>query len=251
MADVKDYPRYVTPEFIPFSPVELAEKTEAIVGLGDQRKYTNFYCTGVYGGISTAYTVGCCLRCIFCWVDWSRDFPEKYGFFCSPEKVSTYLLLNARRSKVKKLRISGGEPTLLFHHLLKILVLLREEDYLFILETNGILLGENEDLVKELVPFPNLYVRVSIKAGTPSSFEKKTGAKKDYFYLPFQCIENLKKHGLNFHVAVMSDKRLMSVEEKRYFLKELKKTGYHGFLEEERCEPYPHSVARLRFAGWE
>jgi len=40
-----------------------------------------------YGGIATGYTVGCCLRCMFCWVDLSLEFPEKYGAFYSSEKA--------------------------------------------------------------------------------------------------------------------------------------------------------------------
>ncbi len=46
------YPRYITPGFEPFDPVELARKTEEIVTRhrkGEyERKYTAFYATGVY-----------------------------------------------------------------------------------------------------------------------------------------------------------------------------------------------------------
>jgi len=73
------YPAYLRQGFKPFDPIELAKLTEAKVSQGFSRRYTDFYCVGAYGDISTAYTVGCCLRCIFCWVDFSRDFPDKYG----------------------------------------------------------------------------------------------------------------------------------------------------------------------------
>ncbi|MCP8312999.1 MAG: hypothetical protein H3Z53_01315, partial [archaeon] len=86
---MESYPRYVTKEFKPFDPFELAKRTEMIVcrkgPMGEERKYTSFYATGVYGGIATGYACGCCLRCVFCWVDWSRDFPERFGNFYSPE----------------------------------------------------------------------------------------------------------------------------------------------------------------------
>jgi uncharacterized Fe-S cluster-containing radical SAM superfamily protein len=65
--------------------------------LNGARKYTDFYATGVYGGIATGYTVGCCLRCIFCWVDWSRDYPEKYGEFYTAEEAFTYLEATAHK----------------------------------------------------------------------------------------------------------------------------------------------------------
>ena len=73
------YVRYLEPGFSPFDPLALARRTEQVVCRDDSRKYTGFYCTGVYGGIATGYTCGCCLRCVFCWVDWSREYPEKYG----------------------------------------------------------------------------------------------------------------------------------------------------------------------------
>ena len=59
---MREYPRYVAENWIPFDPVELVKRTEAIVCRGDERKYTDFYVVGVYGGISTGYTVGCSLR---------------------------------------------------------------------------------------------------------------------------------------------------------------------------------------------
>ncbi|MCK4584755.1 radical SAM protein, partial [candidate division WOR-3 bacterium] len=102
----------MTKDSKPFNPLELAKETEDIVIKDDARKYTAFYCTGVYGGISTGYTVGCCLRCIFCWASPSRDFPEKYGFSVNPEEAYSRLMTNALKRRVKRVRISGGEPTL-------------------------------------------------------------------------------------------------------------------------------------------
>lgn len=67
--DLRPYPRCVTKGFEPFDPLWLARETERLVCRGDARQYTSFYCPGVYGGISTGYTIGCCLRCIFCqWI---------------------------------------------------------------------------------------------------------------------------------------------------------------------------------------
>ena len=115
------YQRYLEPGFTPFDPLELARRTEEIVCRGDRRKYTKFYCTGVYGTIATGYTCGCCLRCIFCWVNWSRDFPERYGVFQSPTETFYRLSRAARKAGVDQLRISGGEPTLGKSHLLGLL----------------------------------------------------------------------------------------------------------------------------------
>jgi len=93
------YQRYLTQESRPFNPIELAKESEKIVCSGNKRKYTDFYCTGVYGGISTGYLVGCDLRCFFCWVNKSRDFPEKYGKFYSPAHVFSFLYSSAKKGK--------------------------------------------------------------------------------------------------------------------------------------------------------
>ncbi|MCS4541885.1 MAG: radical SAM protein, partial [Euryarchaeota archaeon] len=64
------------------------------------------------GGIATGYAIGCMLRCVFCWIDFSREFPEKYGNFYSPEEAFNKLKEAAHKYGVRKLRISGAEPTL-------------------------------------------------------------------------------------------------------------------------------------------
>lgn len=125
------------------------------------------------------------MRCLFCWVDFSRDFPEEYGHFYSPEEVFSHLIKSARKSGVSRLRISGGEPTLCREHLLTLLDLVEEADYLFILETNGIPLGQDGDYARQLARYPNVHVRVSLKAGTAKGFRGRTGAKGEFWELPF------------------------------------------------------------------
>jgi uncharacterized Fe-S cluster-containing radical SAM superfamily protein len=243
------YPRHVKPDHKPFDPLQLGASTEGIVCKDSMRKYTDFYCTGVYGGISTGYVVGCCLRCVFCWVDFSRDYPEKYGRFYTPENAFEQLLRNARKNRVKRMRISGGEPTLCRDHLLGLLDLTEGTDYLFILETNGMFLGADEGYVKELTKYTNIRVRLSLKAGTPEGFQRRTGAKGDSYELPYKAIRYLIKEEIPFHVAAMSDQRLMPSEERAVMIGKLKEIGYRDFLEEETCDPYPHTIYRVKEAG--
>jgi uncharacterized Fe-S cluster-containing radical SAM superfamily protein len=245
------YPGYLHQGFEPFDPIELAKLTEAKVSQGSSRKYTDFYCVGVYGGISTGYAVGCCLRCIFCWVDFSRDFPDKHGHFRSPEEVAHHLVANARRKDISKLRISGGEPMLCREHLLGVLDLTEGKGFTFILETNGIPLGDDDSYAQELARYHDVYVRVSLKAGTAEGFEERTGAEGKFWELPFQAIEGLMRAGVDFHVAAMTDPRLMPSEERENLLRKLRQIGYDGYLEEEMCDPYRTSLARLQAAGWE
>jgi len=51
---VNAYPRYLEEGFQPYDPIALLWLTEEVVCQGEARKYTAFYCTGVYGGIPIA-----------------------------------------------------------------------------------------------------------------------------------------------------------------------------------------------------
>lgn len=245
------YPRLVREEFTPFDPLELAHKTEELVGRKDARKYTRFYSTGVYGGISTGYTVGCCLRCIFCWVDSSRDFPERYGELYTPQQVFQKLIRNARRKGVSRLRISGGEPTLCKEHLLAVLDRIESKGYEFILETNGILVGADEGYATDLARHACAHIRVSLKAGTAEGFQARTGAREEFWELPFVAVERLLAAGADFHAAAMTDPRLMLQAERGALLARLDQTGYTGWVEEEQCDAYRSTTRRLRAAGWD
>jgi uncharacterized Fe-S cluster-containing radical SAM superfamily protein len=251
MAELSEYPRFLQEGFTPFDPLELARRTEEIVAQEDARKYTQFYCTGVYGGISTGYTVGCCLRCVFCWVDSSRDYPESRGKFCRAEDTVRQLIDNARRKRVDRLRISGGEPTLCKDHVLAVLELIEPTGYGFILETNGIPIASDEEYAADLARYKCAHIRVSLKAGTAEGFEARTGARGEYWQLPFVAVERLLGARADFHVAAMTDPRLMSRAERGAMMKRLRRAGYSGSVEEERCDAYPSTVRRLRAAGWD
>jgi uncharacterized Fe-S cluster-containing radical SAM superfamily protein len=249
------YPRYLEPGFLPFDPLDLAKRTKAIVCRSEHRKYTKFYCTGVYGGIATGYTCGCCLRCVFCWVDWSRDFPERYGTFYSPAEAFSQLSRVAHKAGVKQLRISGAEPTLGKAHLLGLLEKVEKSPFrLFILETNGILLGADRDYAWQIARFKKVHTRISLKAGTPEAFTRKTGATAESFELPFRAIVNLMQAGASFHVAAMSaDARIVSQEERQSLLDRL--NAIHPalvrHLEEEVVDPYHTTLQRLQHVGME
>jgi uncharacterized Fe-S cluster-containing radical SAM superfamily protein len=250
---LRTYPRYIKPGFEAFDPIHLARETEKIVCRGDARKYTGFHATGVYGGIATGYTCGCCLRCVFCWVDWSRDFPERHGQLYSPEEVFRRLRETAHQFNVRKLRISGAEPTLGKEHLLRLLEHVETSEFdLFILETNGMLFGVDRDYVKAVSKFRKAHVRLSLKAGTPEDFARKTGARPEAFEVPFWAIQNLLDFNSSFHVAAMSaDPRIMGCNERIALMKKLASIDRRlvSTLEEEVIDPYETTLARLKHAG--
>jgi uncharacterized Fe-S cluster-containing radical SAM superfamily protein len=167
------------------SAFELWRLTEEKLCRGDARKYTDFYCVGVYGGISTGYTVGCCLRCVFCWVDFSRDFPDKYGDFYSAEEAARRLIQNARKKRLNKLRISGAEPMLCKEHLLGVLDRVAGKGFTFILESNGVSLGYDDGYAAELARYPGVHVRVSIKAGAAEGSRRGRGRGGGFGSGPF------------------------------------------------------------------
>ena len=246
-------PRMLVKGFKPFDPLEVSKAVESVVCRGDERRYTAFYATGVYGGIATGYCVGCNLRCFFCWSEWSRDFPELFGEFYTAEDAYKNIVKAARRYGVRKARISGGEPTLCREHLMKLLELFEkcDEIKLFILETNGILFGAYEDYVRDVSRFRKVHVRVSLKAGNPKAFTARTGAAEQAFDLPFKAIEYLKKYNVSFHVAAMTDPRIMPREEREELIKRLAQIDrvVAANLEEEICDPYETTIVRMYLYG--
>ncbi len=248
------FPREVTPTSAPYDPVELAEATQDVVCRHADlaRKYTDVYVAGVYGGIATAYAVGCPLRCIFCWVDDSREYPERRGRFYTPEALVDALWDAVREGYIRKARISGAEPTLCKAHLLAVLPLIEESLFeSFMLETNGVLFGADADYARQVARFEKVHVRVSLKAATPEGFQQRTGARGETVDLPFQAIQHLMQAKARFHVAAMTDPRLMPAEEREILITRLVALDKRLVenLEEERCDPYKGTIRRLEAAG--
>lgn len=260
------YQRFLTPGFKPFDPLKLAWETEKTVTRrgpdGLERKYTDFYSVPVYGGIATGYAVGCCLRCFYCWSNWSRDFPEVYGDFYSPKQVAKKLIEAAKRGitysdywrrripVVNKLRLSGCEPTLGKEHLLAVLENLEGKGYPFYLETNGILFGADRDYVKKLAEFSGfIYVRVSFKAATPEGFTQRTGAIGKYYELPFKALKYLLDEGILARAAAMTDPKVMPKEERELLIQKLSEIDSRysrGELEEEWIDAYNTTIKRIK-----
>ncbi len=185
-----------------FDPVEQAQLTRNIVCKNNKRKYYRFRSSRFYGGISTADCVGCCLRCVFCWSWKIVNKPQDCGRFYSPDEVSRKLIAIAKRKKLHLLRISGNEPTICREHLIRVLELI-PEDYLFILETNGILIGSDRTYAEELSIFPNLHVRVSLKGTCGDEFSRLTGAMPHGFRLQLGALENHSRYRVNVRPACM------------------------------------------------
>jgi len=191
-----------------YDPIILHRAVEKLVtrntGDAQERKYWRFRIDRWYGGIVTADAVGCGLLCKFCWVsDKIMMKPAEAGRFYSHETVADILIEMAGKKGIRQVRVSGGEPTIGRDHLLQVLEGLKERGLLFILETNGILIGEDESYARELSKFPFVHVRVSLKGCSEEEFSSLTGARQEGFLLQLKALQNLVKENVKCHVAVM------------------------------------------------
>jgi len=222
-----------------FDPLELSKKTEQIVVKETAKKYYRFRPTKFYGGIATADTVGCNLRCMFCWSDRSVWNAAQTGTFYSPEQVTEELSTIAQRKQYTQVRISGGEPTIGRNHLLAVLE--RIPSHLnFILETNGILLGADSTYVNQLSSFKNLHVRVCLKGIDEKEFSWFTGASTGFQY-QINALEYLRDAHLQFNIAVVSLQK-----DRTALYNKLSEMGLDKvMLEEEEIVLYPQVRQRL------
>jgi len=226
-----------------YEPIELSKITEKLVIKDEFKKYYRFRPAGFYAGIATADTVGCNLRCKFCWSGNSVWNAKNIGEFYSPEHVALSLNTIARKKNYRRVRISGGEPTIGKNHLIKLLKNI-DPNLLFILETNGILLGKDEKYIKKLSQINNIHVRVCIKGCNSEEFSLLTGAKAGFNY-QLKSLEYLMDNGISFNIAVVSLKN-----DKKEIYEDLRDMGLGKiFVEEEEIKLYPQVEKRLKKEG--
>jgi uncharacterized Fe-S cluster-containing radical SAM superfamily protein len=214
--------------------------------LGQERKYWRFRFDRWYGGIVTADAVGCGLLCKYCWVSDAVMFqPVKVGRFYSPDVVAKILVKMARKRNLKQLRVSGGEPTIGKRHLLQLLDNLEGQGLLFILETNGILIGNDIEYAQDLSKYRFLHVRVSLKGCSEKEFAVLTGAKPEGFTLQLKALENLLREDVRCHPAVMiSFSKKESVQQLAERLK-ITDSGLADDLEFEELILYPRVKRKI------
>lgn len=195
------------PGLDPFKLADIVEKQVTRVKNGVlERRYYRFRGGRWYGGTATGDVVGCNLRCKFCW-SWRYSFYGNKGWFEAPISAFNKLISIVDRGRYKYMRLSGGEPTIGIGHLYELLDFIEDTNYVFILETNGLLIGKNLDYAESLINYSKLIVRVSFKGCTSQEFEYLTGASAEFYDYQFRALENLIISGgkpcRNFYPAVM------------------------------------------------
>ena len=226
-----------------YDPIKLTEKMESIVVDGNMRKYAKLSRPlRFYGGTTSAVEVGCNLRCKFCFSDKPVFRPQSTGKFYTPQQVF-------KRYGHKLISASASEGTLGRQHLFELLDLVEESEYVYILETNGMTLGDDKAFAEKLAPYKNLHVRVSIKGTSQEEYHELTDAIPQSYELPFKGLKYLIDAGVSCNACVMisfSDaKGIKRVEEKLYGVH----PGLLKSLEKEHITPFPKVAQRLAKNG--
>ncbi|MCS7098011.1 MAG: radical SAM protein [Candidatus Methanomethyliaceae archaeon] len=228
---------------MPFDALKLSHIMEKIVVKGIHRKYYRVRGGRWYGGIATADCCGCNLRCIFCW-----SKTKLMGSFYSPSQIYNALKNCALRRGYNQIRISGNEPTIGKEHLLRILELIEVDGlFNFILETNGILIGNDKNYAKDLSKFNRVHVRVSIKGTNNREFSLLTGALPEQFHLQLQALRNLLDYGVSCHPAIMLS--FSNREEINEIYRKILEIDSKLEIEEEYVFMYPHVIEGLKKHG--
>ena len=187
-----------------YDPIALTKATEKVVIRGNMRKYASLARNlRFYGGTTSATEVGCNLRCKFCFSDKPVRRPHSTGRFYTPQQVFNALKKNAQRNGNKLISASASEGTLGRQHLFELLDLVDKSEFIYILETNGMTLGNDRDFAMQLSKFKNLHVRVSIKGTNKDEYVQLTGAMSRSYDLPYKALEHLISAGVSCNACIM------------------------------------------------
>ena len=225
---------------MPWDPIARAREVEAMVMKGAKRLYDSdkFRYQRFYGGIATAGSRGCNLRCLYCFNFARNEDPRGAGTFYSPREVRERLENIASRHDTGLARISGSENFLgeaSARHLYEVIA---NSDLDFVTETNGIILGAMPRLLEKFKKLRNFRLRLSFKAPNALQFEKLTGSDSWGYVYQLQAIREIQARHIPLKVAYMPqfvDPNQIDV------------SGYA--LEEENMTYYPGVKDRLRIAG--
>jgi uncharacterized Fe-S cluster-containing radical SAM superfamily protein len=189
-------------EAVGYDPLEVAKAVEPQVYLESKgvskRKYFRFRIDRWYGGIVTGDVIGCNMRCKFCWAWYFTWGDTGKGRFYTAEEVVRTLESLSRKSGYRRARLSGGEPTIGFKHMLEVMDLAVSKGLQFVLETNGILIGHSKSIAERLGAFSGrgIEVRVSVKGTSPEEFHELTGADPRFWFVQLDSLRNLVEAGL-------------------------------------------------------
>ena len=140
-----------------YDPIALAAATEKVAVDGTRRKYVQLgRPLRFYGGTTSATEVGCNLRCKFCFSDKPVWKPQKTGRFYTPRQVFNGLAKSARKHGHTIISASASEGTIGREHLMELLNLVEKSEFVYVLETNGMILGNDAEYAQALAKYTRL-----------------------------------------------------------------------------------------------
>ncbi len=131
-------------------------------------------------------------------------WPKKTGRFYSPKEVFDGLARSARKHGHKIISASASEGTIGREHLMQLLDLVEDSEFVYVLETNGMILGNDPNYVSALSKYKRLHVRVSIKGDNPEQYHELTGADQDSYELPYKALSHLIEAGVSCNACLMA-----------------------------------------------
>ena len=233
-----------------YDPIALSEKTERIVVDGNRRKYVQLgRPLRFYGGTTSATEVGCNLRCKFCFSDQPVWNPKNTGRLYTPQEVFDGLAASARRYGHTLISASASEGTIGLDHLFKLLDLVEESEFIYILETNGLNIGADPSIAKRLSGYNRVHVRISIKGASDEEFHTLTGANPEAYELAYQALSHLIEQGVSCNACLMASfSDPDGIEQAKQRLADVA-PGILKSLEIERIKQFPKVRARLQKYG--
>ena len=233
-----------------YNPLTLTAATEKVVVDGARRKYVQLgRPLRFYGGTTSATEVGCNLRCKFCFSDKPVWKPKQTGKFYTPQQVFDGLAKSARKHGHKIISASASEGTIGREHLMQLLDLVEQSEFVYVLETNGIILGNDPEYCQALAKYKRLHVRVSIKGDSPELYHELTGAISDSYEFPYTALQYLIDAGVSCNACLMSsfsdDDGIKRVQKKLMDIH----PGILKSLEIEKITMFPKVAQRLSENG--
>jgi uncharacterized Fe-S cluster-containing radical SAM superfamily protein len=159
------------------------------------------------------------------------------------------LAANASGHGYKTISASASEGTLDRQHLYELLDLVEKSEFVYVLETNGMTLGDDEAFAKLLTKYKNLHVGVSIKGCNPEELHRLTGVRAGAYKLPFKALQHLIDAGVSCNACVsvsFSDVQGIKSVEKQL---ESINLGIVTSTEIERIKLFPEVRKRLMSEG--
>ena len=128
----------------------------------------------------------------------------------------------------------------------ELLELVDQSEFIFVLETNGMTIGNDPRFARELSQFKNLHVRVSIKGTTKEEYNKLTGAMSSSYDLPYKALEYLIEQRVSCNaclsISFSSPENIKKAENRLFDIK----PGILKSLEKEHITLFPKVYKRLK-----